>query len=713
MKRSSGWNNEVTDEQGRRRFHGAFTGGFSAGYFNSVGSKDGWQPSTFSSSRTQRAADAKAQQRPEDFMDEEDDPLLGRRLETADKYDTLQGHAKQRLNNERLETRGSSVLSLPDEWILPASDSIGKKLLNQMGWKEGHGIGPKLRRRKLVSSEQKDTKRTEDREAENEEVYVPPRNTIDANVFPAPKLDKYGAGFDPYVNAPEFAQYKRDLKQSSGSGEGKRQIVTFSEALRGSTNRSASLGAMGFGLSALEDNDDVDVYDTPSMNDFDRAIGPAKEPLKLMDAAAVEASRRRDARETNVLCSDGRPALPGFHVASTREKPPKSVILRLEVPSEFKTWHVFNDAEDGNSIAHVYGKYNFSTEKQGRGSMMTASQRAQLLGESTPVATQPSSSVFDLLDATQKEKLMESAKKVKERQPLVQGTQSDQFRANITASIAKRFVSASSTTEGNATSGMESSTATKKSHRTEEEWAPHALLCKRFHVKCQGRTISGRDGDEGAANDLFSTELAPHLMDYAAGRQEQSRASTSEPTKEQTSLSNIGEDLPPLPVPAKPSSDLLKSIFEPSDESEAEEDEASEDEQTASGEEDEKVNNNQHKVARVEGEMNRPLPPETTSAQEKPSSIDNESTSPSEDESSGSESDERSRKRHKKSKSSKRSKSSKKEKKKKSKKHKKESKSSSSKKSHRRSRSRSRSSSPSRSSHRHKRHRRDRSRSRD
>jgi G patch domain-containing protein 1 len=28
---------QVTDEQGRRRFHGAFTGGFSAGYFNTVG----------------------------------------------------------------------------------------------------------------------------------------------------------------------------------------------------------------------------------------------------------------------------------------------------------------------------------------------------------------------------------------------------------------------------------------------------------------------------------------------------------------------------------------------------------------------------------------------------------------------------------------------------------------------------------------------------
>lgn len=35
------WQQEVLDEQGRRRLHGAFTGGFSAGYFNTVGSKEG------------------------------------------------------------------------------------------------------------------------------------------------------------------------------------------------------------------------------------------------------------------------------------------------------------------------------------------------------------------------------------------------------------------------------------------------------------------------------------------------------------------------------------------------------------------------------------------------------------------------------------------------------------------------------------------------
>lgn len=38
------------------RFHGAFTGGFSAGYFNTVGSEnnDGFQPTTFVSSRSNR-----------------------------------------------------------------------------------------------------------------------------------------------------------------------------------------------------------------------------------------------------------------------------------------------------------------------------------------------------------------------------------------------------------------------------------------------------------------------------------------------------------------------------------------------------------------------------------------------------------------------------------------------------------------------------------
>lgn len=59
----------VTDEHGRRRFHGAFTGGFSAGFYNTVGTPQGWEPSTFKSSRNTRMQ-AK-EQNAFDFMDDE------------------------------------------------------------------------------------------------------------------------------------------------------------------------------------------------------------------------------------------------------------------------------------------------------------------------------------------------------------------------------------------------------------------------------------------------------------------------------------------------------------------------------------------------------------------------------------------------------------------------------------------------------------------
>lgn len=57
------------DKQGRRRFHGAFTGGFSAGFLNTVGSLEGWRPSSFKSSKSEKGT--AIQQRPEQFMDEE------------------------------------------------------------------------------------------------------------------------------------------------------------------------------------------------------------------------------------------------------------------------------------------------------------------------------------------------------------------------------------------------------------------------------------------------------------------------------------------------------------------------------------------------------------------------------------------------------------------------------------------------------------------
>ena len=58
-----------------QRFHGAFTGGFNAGHNNTVGSEEGFNPSTFVSSRGNRATHK--MQSASNFVDSEDGLLGG------------------------------------------------------------------------------------------------------------------------------------------------------------------------------------------------------------------------------------------------------------------------------------------------------------------------------------------------------------------------------------------------------------------------------------------------------------------------------------------------------------------------------------------------------------------------------------------------------------------------------------------------------------
>ena len=138
----------ATDEQGRRRFHGAFTGGFSAGFFNTAGSRDGWAPKHFKSSRENRFQSNS--QRPEDFMDDEDMSEYGiapQKLQTSEKFRKDATESRKRKNIPQ----GLSDAPIPGEPVLdlfirPAKDTIGVRLLKEMGWKPGQGIGPKLTR---------------------------------------------------------------------------------------------------------------------------------------------------------------------------------------------------------------------------------------------------------------------------------------------------------------------------------------------------------------------------------------------------------------------------------------------------------------------------------------------------------------------------------------------------------------------------------------
>lgn len=137
------WKQEVRDEEGRRRFHGAFTGGFSAGFYNTVGSKEGWTPQTFTSSRKNRAELTK--QSIYNFLDEEDiKDMGGNALETSQQYDTFgftaAEHARKQASKEQKERPSAIPGPIPDEFVVPTTNSIGVTLLMKMGWRQGRSI---------------------------------------------------------------------------------------------------------------------------------------------------------------------------------------------------------------------------------------------------------------------------------------------------------------------------------------------------------------------------------------------------------------------------------------------------------------------------------------------------------------------------------------------------------------------------------------------
>ncbi|KAG5531587.1 hypothetical protein RHGRI_026265 [Rhododendron griersonianum] len=117
----------VTDEEGRRRFHGAFTGGYSAGYYNTVGSKEGWIPQTFTSSRKNRA-EIKQQSILNFLDDDEKGEMEGHSLGTSMKFDTFGFTAAEiaRKQAEKEQQQRPSIIPgpAPDELVLPATDSI-------------------------------------------------------------------------------------------------------------------------------------------------------------------------------------------------------------------------------------------------------------------------------------------------------------------------------------------------------------------------------------------------------------------------------------------------------------------------------------------------------------------------------------------------------------------------------------------------------------
>ena len=299
----------VTDENGRRRFHGAFTGGFSAGYYNSVGSKEGWRPAEFKSSRSDRS---KRDQKPQDFMDEEDLGAFGiapQILRAKDYYSenntskrqrqifaavgAIPGiyiyiHISQYTESSEQSLRTLHHLGLPAlHGILnPVKETIGVKLLRMMGWKPNQGTGTrKTRREKKEKKEKmvkaygcllpptlagagKTTQSSDEGSDDDEHLFAPddlPTFTVQ------PKDNCFGLGYS-------------GLMPRGKSLASKSQFVLFEPTLSVTDKRKKlQIAGQAFGVGAFE-NDDEDIYAKDDMSRYDFELGGsrAKKPDSKM-----------------------------------------------------------------------------------------------------------------------------------------------------------------------------------------------------------------------------------------------------------------------------------------------------------------------------------------------------------------------------------------------------------------------------------------------
>lgn len=412
------WKQEVTDEQGRRRLHGAFTGGFSAGYFNTVGSKEGWNPTEFKSSRADKKSERKSfSQKPQDFMDEEDLAELAqsKELQTNSNfgststnshhlprktYDPLTGTIEEESGLDLLgaqSSRPSAVDIALSELVQPSNERAGQRIMRKMGWRDGQGIGPRIthERRLLLASKlgidlnsQRDL---EDDAERTKHLYAP----IDRPVKPIqPWPGTSGLGHSRSTTA-----HLLDDPFSSST-----------HPCRGTAKNQGPKIPKGssFGLGALNDteDDDHDVY-APA---FDQVTSDprARRILKLSeeDAGSHKPPDRQSAQAAHshrrpiagkVVFRDNTPLPSGFRLADTAKTEPASTsFIPPTVPETWKPCprQIWEAAKSHSSPHGALPNSRHSNRP------IDAHDRARLIGEKAPPK-----SVFDFISAKDKARL--------------------------------------------------------------------------------------------------------------------------------------------------------------------------------------------------------------------------------------------------------------------------------------------------------------------
>ena len=339
----------------------------------------------------------------------------------------------------------------------PAKESIGKRLFRKM-----------KRNAKIEKNASLNLLLFEDVENKNNE-----------SITYKPKVDLHGLGYNEMLDSEKFLYSEKSKKQNdyvSATMSGGRKLKISGEA---------------FGYGALEDNDDINVYNIDDMSQYDFEIG---------SIPRIEDKKRKFPNSAGSMELEGfaksKAKINLFNSLKQKYKPP-------EVPKNWKPKKIKSKTEkksrwDASSKSGESSTLSNITNKQ---PVLNANIRAVILGEeivhkvgvakNKKPSNESTNTELDFDKEISKTKATPTFTTPKQT-PLT-GFFASKFTRSSTSKVHEEEISAGLTTFKDLASITdlqtkpktveESDNVEKKPTRTVFEWHPHKILCKRFGVQ--------------------------------------------------------------------------------------------------------------------------------------------------------------------------------------------------------------------------------------
>jgi len=330
-------------------------------------------------------------------MDEEDlaDLEESRKLQTREAFSGLGSTADDAV-------RASGLMGL----FRVEGETMGVKLLKKMGWKEGQGIGPKVRRKARLglSSDANITEETH--------LFAPDNVPMISFVR---KTDHKGLGYAGETGLTPLSkangQNESDEEDEDDGGIGSLGRPRFSLTTERKKGPQRPRGSIGVGILNDTGSDDEDPYELGPKISYNRVIGGDKQKKKTATATnpTLKSKPTFVSSKSKALgkvalgvrkCHDGRLPLDGFVFG----KEPDPLISEIIAEGKYPPPRIppgWVSSKKPTSSAKQPAGY-VSTAEAAKSSTLDPRARAAILGEKQL----PGKSVFDFLSPEARERLV-------------------------------------------------------------------------------------------------------------------------------------------------------------------------------------------------------------------------------------------------------------------------------------------------------------------